>query len=210
MCAVLAFFCLSAAAQSPHSHQHDFKDSAKWSHVFDDPKRDAWQKPHQVIQALALKPDAAVADIGAGTGYFAVRLANMVKAGRVYAVDAEPAMVKHLAGRAKKEHRPNLVAVAAAPADPKLPAPVDLALLVNVYHHIDGRPAYFRRLQASLKPGGRVAILDFTMDSPDGPPKEARLPPEKVVAEMKEAGYVLAKEHRFLPQQFFLEFTPAR
>ena len=210
MCAVLALASAPAPAQQPHTHHHDFKDAAQWSHVFDDPKRDAWQKPHQVIQALALKPDAVVADIGAGTGYFAARLATLLKEGRVYAADAEPGMVKHLAERAKKENRPNLVAVAAGAADPKLPAKVDLALLVNVYHHIDARPAYFRRLQESLKPGGRVAILDFTLDSPDGPPKEARLAPEKVVAEMKAAGYALAKEHRFLPQQYFLEFTPVR
>src|SRR5262252_8124781 len=92
-----------AAAQSPHAHQHSFGDAEKWSHVFDDPQRDAWQKPHEVIQALALKPDAAVADIGAGTGYFSMRLSNMVPKGRVYAVDVEPDMVKYLAERAKKE-----------------------------------------------------------------------------------------------------------
>ena len=80
----------SAYAQQPHTHEHTFGDAAKWSKVFDDPKRDAWQKPHEVIQALALRPDAVVADIGAGTGYFAVRLAHMVPQGRVYAVDTEP------------------------------------------------------------------------------------------------------------------------
>ena len=79
-----------AVAQSPQSHQHSFGDAEKWAHVFDDPKRDEWQKPHEVIQALALKPGAAVADIGAGTGYFAARLANMLGKGRVYAADVEP------------------------------------------------------------------------------------------------------------------------
>ncbi len=68
----------SAAAQSPHTHEHRFSDAEKWAHVFDDPERDAWQKPHQVIEALALKPGAVVADLGAGTGYFSVRLARMV------------------------------------------------------------------------------------------------------------------------------------
>ena len=88
---------------------------------FDDPRRDEWQKPHEVIQALALKPDAVVADIGSGTGYFAVRLANMVPKGRVYGVDIEPDMVKYLAERAKREKRGNVTAVAGVPDDPKLP-----------------------------------------------------------------------------------------
>src|SRR3954466_6089769 len=94
------FLCASlAVAQSPQSHQHSFGDAEKWAHVFDDPKRDEWQKPHEVIQALHLKPDAIVADLGAGTGYFAARLASMLGKGRVYAVDVEPDMVKHLAKR---------------------------------------------------------------------------------------------------------------
>jgi predicted methyltransferase len=67
-----------AVAQSPHTHQHSFGDAEKWTHVLDDTERDAWQKPHAVIEALALKPDAVVADLGAGTGYFAARLANML------------------------------------------------------------------------------------------------------------------------------------
>ena len=121
--------------------------------MFDDPERDAWQKPHQVIQALGLKPDAVVADVGAGTGYFAVRFANMVPAGKVYAVDVEPDMVRYLAERAKKEKRPNLVAVRGEPGDPRLPEKVDLVVLVDVYHHIEGRERYFRSLAASLKPG---------------------------------------------------------
>jgi predicted methyltransferase len=199
---------LPAAAQSPHTHDHSFKDAERWSHVFDDPQRDAWQKPHQVIQALALKPDAVVADIGAGTGYFAVRLANMVPKGKVYGVDVEPEMVKHVAERAKKEKRANLVALQGAPDDPKLPEKADLVLLVDVYHHVDERTRYFRRLQASLRPGGQVAVIDFRLDSPQGPPKSARVPPEQVIAEMKAAGYRLAKQHDFLPNQYFLVFSP--
>ena len=204
-CALLA---APAGAQSPSTHRHSFGDAEKWSHVFDDPKRDAWQKPHQVIQALALRPDAVVADLGAGTGYFAVRLANMVPKGRVYGVDVEPGMVKYLAERAKREKRPNLVAVAGAPDDPRLPEKADLVLLVDVFHHIDERQRYFRRLKDSLKPGGRVAIIDFRLDSPEGPPKAARVAPEKVGAELKAAGYRLAQEHRFLPNQYFLVFEP--
>ena len=199
---------LAAAAQAPHTHQHSFGDAEKWAHVFDDPERDAWQKPHEVIQALGLRPDAVIADIGAGTGYFAVRFANMVPAGKVYAVDVEPDMVRYLAERAQKEKRPNLVAVKGEAGDPRLPEKADLVVLVDVYHHIEDRERYFRKLAASLKPGGRVAVIDFRLDSPAGPPKAARVAPERVKAELGKAGYVLAAEHGFLPRQYFLLFSP--
>jgi len=197
----------SAVAQSPHTHQHSFGDAEKWAHVFDDPARDTWQKPHEVIQALALKPDAKAADIGAGTGYFSARLSRMLPKGKVYAVDLEPDMVKYLGERAQREHLDNVVAVQGKADDAALPEKVDLALLVDVYHHIEGREAYFRKLQASLVPAGRVAIIDFRMDSKDGPPRATRIAPERVKSEMSAAGYSLAEEFAFLPNQYFLVFS---
>ena len=210
--AVLGGVALAAApamAQSPHTHDHSFGDAEKWARVFDDPKRDAWQKPHEVIRALAVKPDAVIADIGAGTGYFAVRFAHMVPKGRVYGVDTEPDMVKHLAERASREGLRNIVALAATPGDPRLPERVDLVILVDVFHHVEDRERYFSKLRDSLKAGGRVAVIDFRMDSPEGPPKAARIPPEQVKAELKRAGYALDREHGFLPNQYFLVFRPA-
>ena len=198
-----------ATAQSPATHQHSFSGAEQWAHVFDDPKRDEWQKPHEVIQALALKPDAVIADIGSGTGYFAVRFANMAPKGRVYGVDIEPDMVKYLAGRAKREKRDNVIAIAGAPDDPRLPERADLILMVDVFHHIEDRARYFRKLRASLKPGGRIAIIDFRIDSPEGPPKAARIAPDRVIAELKGAGYTLSQQHQFLPNQYFLVFRPA-
>jgi SAM-dependent methyltransferase len=198
-----------SAAQAPHTHQHSFGGAEQWAKVFDDPERDAWQKPHEVIQALALKPDAVIADIGSGTGYFAVRFANMTPKGRVYGVDTEPDMVKYLAERAKREGLKNVVAVAGAPGNPRLPEKADLIVLVDVYHHIEGRERYFRDLRKSLKPGGRIAVIDFRMDSPVGPPQSVRIAPERVKDELKRAGFALAQEHAFLPNQYFLVFQPA-
>ena len=208
LCGIVLFTGF-ATAQSPHTHQHSFSDAEKWAHVFDDPERDAWQKPHDVIRSLALKPGARVADLGAGTGYFSARLANMLPQGRVYAVDIELDMVRYLEARAKRENLRNLTAVAGAPDDPRLPEKVDLILLVDVYHHIEDRARYFRKLRASLRPGGRIAVIDFTLDSPQGPPRAARLAPETVKAEMQSAGHVLAAEYPFLPYQYFLIFRPA-
>jgi cyclopropane fatty-acyl-phospholipid synthase-like methyltransferase len=203
---VLASVAALASAQAPHTHRHDFAGAEHWAKVFDDPARDAWQKPHEVIEALKLAPDAAIADIGAGTGYFAVRLAHMVPQGQVYAVDIEPDMVKYLSERADRSGLKNLKSVLAAPDDARVPAPVDVALLVDVYHHIDTREAYFKRLAKALKPGGAVAIIDFTIESPVGPPRAARMPATQVKAEMQRAGYALAAEHTFLPNQYFLVF----
>jgi len=193
-------------AQAPHTHQHSFAGAERWAGVFDDPKRDDWQKPHQLIEALALEPDAAVADIGAGTGYFAARLAHFVPQGRVYAVDIEPDMVKYLADRAKREGLANLTAVAGTPEDARLPGKVDLVLMVDTYHHIEQREAYFRKLAQSLKPDGRVAIVDFNAKSAMGPPRSQRIAPKRVGEEMAKAGYRLQREHRFLPNQYFLVF----
>jgi SAM-dependent methyltransferase len=206
--ALLALVCAGAAAQTPQTHQHGFGGAEQWARYFDDPARDDWQKPHQVIQALELAPDAKVADIGAGTGYFSVRLAHMTPKGRVYAVDTEPDMVKYLTERAQREQLANLTAVLAAPDDPRLPEKVDRVLLVDVIHHIGDREGYFRRLRSYLKPDARVAIIDFTQGSPMGPPASERLTPEQVGAEMRRAGYELARTHEFLPNQFFLVFQP--
>jgi SAM-dependent methyltransferase len=104
----------------------------------------------------------------------------------------------------------NLVPVAAKADDPKLPQKVDLVLLVDVYHHIENRERYFRKLGDSLKQHGRVAVIDFRMDSPDGPPKGARIAPDRVKTELKRAGYELVQEHGFLPNQYFLVFERAR
>lgn len=197
-------------AQTSSTHRHGFGGAEHWARVFDDPARDEWQKPHQVIHALNLAPSSIVADIGSGTGYFSIRLAHFVPKGRVFGVDTEPDMVKYLADRAKRDGLSNVTAVTGMPDDAHLPAKVDLVLMVDVYHHVAGREQYFRRLQNSLKPGGRVAIIDYKKDSPMGPPANERIAADGVKAELRAAGYALVKEHDFLPHQYFLIFRVAK
>jgi len=208
---VTAFALLAAAAvaQPAGTHEHGFSDADKWAHVFDDPSRDAWQKPHEVIAALALKPDGKVADIGAGTGYFSARLSKMLPKGTVYAVDIEPEMVEYLKQRARREGLKNVVAVLARPDEVHLPAKVDLVLLVDVYHHIGSRAQYFEKLKTSLVPGGRVAVIDFRPEAKQGPRPASRVAAQTVKQELAAAGYALAAEHTFLPEQYFLVFSAA-
>jgi SAM-dependent methyltransferase len=209
LAAIVATLVAAIAWAQHDAHQHRFKDAERWARVFDDPARAAWQKPDEVIKALGLASDAKVADIGAGTGYFSSRLARAVPGGRVYAVDAEPDMVGYLRDRAQREGLANLVPVQAGERDPRLPEPVNLALLVDVYHHVPARVQYFESLRGSLRPDGRLAIVDFRLDSPRGPPRAARIAPERVKEELGRAGYALVAEHGFLPDQYFLVFAPA-
>jgi len=205
---VLAVSCLACtrAPEAMHAH-HRFDDADAWAARFEDPSRGAWQKPDEVLAALALPPDAKVADLGAATGYFAVRLARAVPKGVVYGVDVESAMVKYLEARAEKESVLNLKAVLAAYDDAKLPEQVDLILIVDTYHHLDARPAYFTKLKASLKPGGRLAVIDFSPDSKLGPPKDQKLAAAAVEEELGQAGFAVSQRHTFLPEQYFLVFT---
>lgn len=195
------------AGQKPDHMQHAFDDPDKYAKQFDDPARDAWQMPDRVVAALGLKAGQSVADIGAGTGYFSMRLAKSAGAPAVYAVDIEPKMVDYLKGRAAKEGLKNVTAVQAGPDSPNLPSPVDTILVVDTYHHIANRVEYFRQLRASLKPGGRLAIVDFRKDAPDGPPVEFRFTADEISAELAKAGYHLATSHAFLPRQLFLIYS---
>ncbi|HEY7246964.1 MAG TPA: methyltransferase domain-containing protein [Xanthobacteraceae bacterium] len=189
-----------------HGYQHAFDQAEKWAKELDDPSRDAWQKPDEVLDALHLQRTMRVADLGAGTGYFSVRIARRVPEGKVLAVDIEPDMLRYLGERAHREHLHVLVPVPASAGSPNLPEPVDIVLVVDTYHHIDDRVAYFGKLKPSLRPDARLAIVDFKPDSPTGPPLEHRVSAEQVIAELNRAGYSLLASHAFLPRQYFLMF----
>lgn len=186
--------------------EHRFDDPARYAKSFDDPARDAWQMPDRVINALGIKAGQSVADVGAGTGYFAVRLARAATSPTVYAVDIERSMVEYIRQRAAKEGLKTIVPVLAAPDRTNLPQPVDRILIVDTYHHIPNRAAYFRELRKSMKPGAQLAIIDFRRDAPEGPPAEFRFTPDQVEAELAPAGFKVAARHDFLPRQYFLVF----
>ena len=187
------------------------RDSQAYIAMLEDPKRDAYQKPDEVLKALALKPGEAIADIGAGSGYFALRFAAAVgPTGRVFAVDINPEMVVHLGRRGRDAGLRNLQTVLAAPDDPLLPdASIDRFVIVDTWHHIDDQPKYLALMKRMLKPGGQVVMIDFQKrELPVGPRLGMKIAREDLVRQMQEHGYALAKEHDFLPYQYFLVFEP--
>ena len=189
---------------------HRFEDAERWAAQFDDPARDAWQRPDAVIDALALAPDAVIADIGAGTGYFAVRLARAVPQGRVLAVDVEPDMIRYLQQRATDDGLTNIEAIQSTPQSATVSEPIDVAFLCNTYHHVPERARYFADLALHLEAGSRVVIVDFRVDAPDdapGPPRKHRIPASIVQEELAAAGLRhVSTDSTTLPYQYIAVF----
>jgi predicted methyltransferase len=199
---------------SPHgaAHEHHFNDIEKAVKTFEDPARDAWQKPEDVVAQLHLKPGDVVVDIGAGTGYFTRRFAVEVgPAGQATGLDIEPAMVAYMIEDARKRALSQYTARQVSPNDPQLqPHSVDVVFICDTYYHMVDRVAYAKLLAQALKPGGRVVIVDFQKRPlPFGPPMEWRLTPEAVAEELRQAGFQLSRSPDFLPHQYFVEFTLA-
>jgi 2-polyprenyl-3-methyl-5-hydroxy-6-metoxy-1,4-benzoquinol methylase len=199
------FFVLAGAvlaAQVAHQH-HPPRSADEYARVLEDPARDEWQKPEEVVKALALGSEESVADIGAGSGYFARRFAK--HAAKVFAVDIDAKLLELSAKGAPS----NLTTILSTHDDPKLPpASVDTVFICDVLHHIENRASYYPKLATALKPGGRVVIVDFYKKPlPVGPPPSMKLEEEQVIRELTQAGFRLKRKHSFLPYQYFLEFT---
>lgn len=184
---------------------HRFEHADDWAKDLDNPARDAWQHPDDVVAALELRAGMTVADVGAGTGYFTVRLSRAVPDGQIIATDIEPDMVRYLAERAQREGLANIRAVRAGADDPNLaPASVDRILVVDVWHHLGDRARYAAGLAAALRPGGRLAIVDFTAAATHGPPPAHRLAPAAIVADLQTAGLDASVSPVALPQQYIV------
>jgi arsenite methyltransferase len=204
---------LVLAQDSTNRNLHEMhrlhQDPKAYIAFLDDPARDAYQKPHEVITALNLKAGEVIADIGAGSGYFTFRLAHHVgDTGRVYAVDVSPDMIVHLNRRIRDLQLKNVVTILAAPDDPLLAdASVDRFFICDTWHHIENHDHYLALLTKMLKPGGQIVMVDFKKEqTPMGPPMEMRIARADLVKEMEANGFKVAAENTFLPYQYFIVF----
>jgi ubiquinone/menaquinone biosynthesis C-methylase UbiE len=174
------------------------------------PDRDEWQKPGQVLEALQVGPGLVVADIGAGGGYFTEKLSRRVgSTGHVYATDVQDVMIRELWQRVATQSLTNVTVIKGDFDDPRLPDhSCDLIFFSSVYKEISDRPLFLKRMRPALKPGGRVAIIEYRPDADaPGPPEEYRLPQQQVIAELEAAGFRLVAQFDFLPREYFLVFA---
>jgi ubiquinone/menaquinone biosynthesis C-methylase UbiE len=174
-------------------------------------ERDKWQKSDEIMDALQIKPGRVVADVGAGGGYFTVKLARRVEeSGAVYAVDIQKEMIAHIDQRVQKEALKNVKTILGEPADPKLPEnALDTVLVIDTYHEVTDPVVWLQNIKKGLKPSGQLAIIDFKKELKEGPgpPQKDRLPEKTVIKEAKQAGFRLLRKEIFLPYQYMLVFV---
>jgi len=176
------------------------------------PEREAEEQPEKALDALNLKPGMVVADIGAGVGYMSLRMARRVgPAGKVYANDLQPAMLDRLRQNAFKAGIGNIVTVVGEMADPKLPSnTMDLVLLVDVYHEFSQPQQMLRKIRETLKPDGRLVLLEYRAEDPNVPIlAEHKMAVAQVKAELEAEGFVLQPVIETLPRQHILILTKA-
>jgi ubiquinone/menaquinone biosynthesis C-methylase UbiE len=180
-------------------------EGAPW---LDRPEREREERPDLVMQALQLKAGDLVADVGCGTGYFSWRMAEAVAPrGVVYGVEIQQEMLDLLAGNMRARHVTNVVGVLGSVSDPKLPQPVDLVLLVDVYHEFSEPAEMMAAICRSLKPGGRVVFVEYRGEDPTVPIKPLhKMTEAQVKREMTAQPLDYVETVRTLPRQHLIVF----
>lgn len=170
--------------------------------------RVTWQKPDEVLKALDLKGAETVADLGAGSGYFTFRLSRALAEGRVFGIDRQPEMVRHIHRKARDGGFANVIAQVATSSDPKLPPDVDLVFVCDVLMHIQNKAGWLKCLHGQMRSGSRLVLIDFKAgDLPEGPPEMVKVPKAQILEICGEAGFQLRSDRAgLLPYQEFLEF----
>jgi ubiquinone/menaquinone biosynthesis C-methylase UbiE len=200
----------SAGQGTKEQIQKMHQDPKAYIAMLENPQREAEQKPEEVIAALDLKAGETLADIGAGSGYFTFRFARKVgDSGRVYAVDINSDMILHMNRYIRDKKVKNVTTVLSVPDDPLLPdVSINRFFICNTWHHVGNRPQYIALMKKMLKPGGQIVVMDYKKEQlPVGPPPDMKMAREEVIREMESGGFKLAKEHAFLPYQYFLVFS---
>jgi arsenite methyltransferase len=206
--AAIAILMLGALA-SPAAAQLASRPAEEWVKTLDAPDRVKAMKIDEVIAALDVRPGAIVADVGAGSGVLSGPLAIATGTkGVLYAVDIDKGLLAHIARRAADQKLTNIRTVLGEFTDPKLPERVDLAFMNDVLHHVADRGAYLRSLASYLKPGGRIAIVDFIPSrSPHQSQPELIVSEEQAAAWLTEAGLRLAKKVTIFDDRFYIIYA---
>ncbi len=205
--AILALSFAAAWAQVRPAHGRLFPPEDLG--VLEGPDREAWQEPELIMDALGIADGAVVADVGAGGGWFTVRLAQRVGPhGLVYAEDIQPQMIESINRRVRRAGLTNVQTVIGTASNPLLPGPIDALLMVEVYGHVADPVTLLRNVMPRLKPGGRVGIVEYKLDGGGpGPPLDERVEPATVIRDAQAAGFrLLAREDRFR-YQYLLVFV---
>jgi ubiquinone/menaquinone biosynthesis C-methylase UbiE len=197
---------LAAATASTPVAQRAARPVNEWIAVLDSPDRLAGMRIPEVVTALKLKAGDVVADLGAGSGPFVVPFANAVTAtGRVYAVEIDRDFFPHIERKAREAGVVNVQTVLGEPADPRLPAAVDVAFLHDVLHHIDNRQAYLQSLAKYLKPASRIAIVDYhPAESPHASDPSLQVSQEQAAQWLLTIGFKPVEEVPLFKEKYFV------
>ncbi len=186
-----------------------FEEVEKYIAFLERPNRANWQKPDVVVKALGLQGDELLVDLGAGSGYFSFRFAKALPNGRVYALDTQAEMVRHIHHKAMQEGVSNVQAQVAKPDDPILPPKADLVFVCDVLHHVQNRPAWLKKLHSEMSTGAVLVLIEFKSgDLPEGPPEQVKIPKAELIDLLKSAGFTFKEDKaELLPYQEFLVFV---
>jgi len=206
---VHAAVILAAAATLSATQQHNRLFPPEQLGTLEGPDRDVWQRPDQVMDTLLIAEGSVVADLGAGGGWFTMRLANRVGPnGVVYAEDVQPQMIEAITRRTARANVRNVRTVLGTSSDPRLPAPVDAVLIVDAYHEMEQPVVMLGNVARALKPAGRIGIVESKKDGwGPGPPMDERMDPERILRDAEAAGLRLLSHETFLRYQYMLVFT---
>jgi predicted methyltransferase len=217
-CSMLVAFLLTALPFAQMQARHPVTGrviapvmSVNGHEWLDRPEREREESTSEAIKALRLQPGMVVADVGAGSGYYTVRLARAVgPTGRVYATDVQRGMLDLIERRVKEERLTNVVTVLGSDTDPSLPAQaLDVALMVDVYHELQAPQTFMRRLRETLKPSGRLVLLEFRQEDPNVPIRtEHKMSVNGARRELSADGFTFRESVERLPWQHLLIFAP--
>ena len=207
----LVILAMAITAVVPHA-QHTRLFKPEDLSELEQPDRDEWQRPDKIMDVLGIGEASFVADLGAGSGWFTIKLAGRVGPnGMVYAEDIQRPMIQAIKIRVDRLGLKNVTTVLGKSTDPQIPVPVDAVLICDAYHEMEQPVALLRNMAAKLKPGGRIGIVDFTKDGGGpGPEKDDRVDPDAVIRDVQAAGLVLRSRETFLHYQYMLVFEKPR